>query len=61
MDGVSQFLPPDLGGGSIWPGLIMPAAILIVALLSAATVIYLTAVRGAGDDKGGGSGPAIGA
>ncbi len=54
-------MSPDLGSGSIWPGLIVPAAILIVALLSAATVIYLSAVRDAGDDKGGGPGPAPGA
>ncbi len=55
MDKVTFFLSPGPGGGSYMPGLIMPAAILLVALLSAATVIYLTRVRpgaeGAGDDS----------
>jgi hypothetical protein len=61
MDNVTQFLPPDIGGGPIWPGLIMPAAFLLVALLSAAAVIFLTSMRGAGGEESDDSGPVSGA
>ncbi len=50
MDKITFFLLPGGAGGSYMPGLIMPAAILLVALLSTAAILYLTRVRpGAGD------------
>lgn len=42
MDKVTFFLSAGGKGGSYMPGLIMPACILLVALLSAAVVIVLT-------------------
>ena len=37
-------LSADVGGG-YWPGLIVPAAVMLVALLSAAVVLYVTYLR----------------
>ena len=50
MDETTYFLPPDVSG-SYLPGFVLPAAVLLVALLSAAVVLYLTRVRGASSDR----------
>jgi hypothetical protein len=44
----TYFLSPATGGG-YWPGLIVPAAVLLVALVSAAVVLYITYIRPRGD------------
>ena len=51
MDETTYFLPPDMGGSGYLPGFVLPAAVLLVALLSAAVVLYLTRVRGATSDR----------
>ncbi len=43
----TYFLSGDIGGG-YWPGLIVPAAVLFVALVSAAVVLYVTYIRPSG-------------
>jgi len=55
MDSITIFLSPGGGGGSYFPGLIMPASVLLVAVLSIATYIYL-ARFGATDENSGGLG-----
>ena len=51
MDESTYFLPADISNSSYLPGLVMPAAVLLVALLSAAVVLYFTRVRGASSDR----------
>jgi len=51
MDETTYFLPPDMSSGSYFPGFVLPAAVLLVALLSAAVVLYFTRVRGASSDR----------
>ncbi len=47
----TYFLSGDVGGG-YWPGLVVPAAVLLVALVSAAIVLYVTYLRpGADGDR----------
>ncbi len=41
----------DIGNSSYLPGFVMPAAVLLVALLSAAVVLYFTRVRGGSSDR----------
>lgn len=43
----TYFLSGDVGGG-YWPGLVVPAAVLLVALVSAAVVLYVTYLRPSG-------------
>lgn len=38
-------LPADLGGGGYLPGFIVPATIILVALLATAGLIYFTQIR----------------
>lgn len=38
-------LPPDIGGNGFLPGLVVPAAILLVALLATAALLYFTQIR----------------
>jgi len=45
MNDVTLTLPADMGGGGFWPGLIVPATILLVALLVTAGIVYFTQVR----------------
>jgi len=48
----TYFLSGGAGGG-YWPGLVVPAAVLFVALVSAAVVLYVTYIRpsGGGDRR----------
>jgi hypothetical protein len=47
----TYLLSGDIGGG-YWPGLIVPAAVLLVALVSAAVVLYMTYIRPSGGPGG---------
>lgn len=52
MDESSYFLPAaDISNSSYLPGFVMPAAVLLLALLSAAVVLYFTRVRGGSSDR----------
>jgi hypothetical protein len=54
----TYFLAADVaasgtGGGGYWPGLVVPAAVMLVALVSAAVVLYVTYLRPGNDsDRG---------
>ena len=48
----TYFLSAEVGGG-YWPGLIVPAAVMLVALISAGVVLYVTYLRpGSDSDRG---------